>query len=164
MPDVFEVLSGDHRQLQRLLANLDPGPDRATGVPDADQHVRAKLSAKLIREFSRHEAVEHQYFWPAVRDRIRGGDELSARAIAQEATAAEALARLDGLMPGDPDFEHLLAKLAPATVAHIGFEESQVWPLLSTVLSPADAEQLGEILIDGRKTAPTKPYPRTPSS
>lgn len=159
MPDVFEVLSGEHRQLQRLLAELDAGPHRA--VPDAEQRARVKLSAKLISEFTRHEAVEHQYLWPTVRDRIRGGDELSAHAIAQEVSAAEALARLEGLVPGDPDFEYLLAKLVPATVEHMGFEENRVWPLLSTVLSAADAEQLGEILIDGRKTAPTRPYPRT---
>jgi hypothetical protein len=33
---------------------------------------------------------------------------------------------------------------------------------LHAVLSTADAEQLGEMLIDGKKTAPTRPYPRTP--
>jgi hypothetical protein len=164
VPDVFEVLGGDHRQLQRLLAELDAGSERATRMAHAEQHARAKLSAKLISEATRHEAVEHQYFWPAVRDRLRGGDELSAHASAQEAAALEALARLDKLAPGDPDFENLVVKLAPATVEHFGFEEDHVWPLLRAVLSTADAEQLGEILIDGRKTAPTRPYPRTPFS
>jgi hypothetical protein len=162
MPDVFEVLSADHRQLQRLLSELDVGSSRAAGLPDAEQQIRAKLSAMLISEAARHEAVEHQYFWPAVRDRLRDGDELSAHAAAQEDAAVEALARLDELSPGDPDFENLVAKLTPATVEHIGFEEDHVWPLLHAVLSTADAEQLGEMLIDGKKTAPTRPYPRTP--
>jgi hypothetical protein len=164
VPDVFEVLSADHRQLQRLLSELDVGPDRATDLPDAERHVRATLSAKLISEAARHEAVEHQYFWPAVRDRLRDGDELSAHATAQEAVALETLAKLDLLSPGDPDFENLVAKLTPATVEHIGFEEDHVWPLLHAVLSAADAEQLGEMLIDGKKTAPTRPYPRSLSS
>lgn len=161
MPDVFEVLSSEHRQLEWLLAELDAGLDRATGLPDGEHHARAKLSAKLISECARHEAVEHQYFWPAVRDRLRDGDELSAHATAQEAAAGEAVARLEELAPGDADFEELLAKLAPATVEHIGFEENRVWPQLRRVLSAADAEQLGEILIDGRKTVPTRRYPRT---
>jgi Hemerythrin HHE cation binding domain len=164
VPDVFEVLSADHRQLQRLLSELDVGPDRATDLPDPEQHIRARLSATLISEAARHEAVEHQYFWPAVRDRLRDGDELSAHATAHEAAAVEALARLDQLSPGDPDFENLLAKLTPATVEHIGFEEDHVWPLLHVALSAADAEQLGEMLIDGKKTAPTRPYPRAPFS
>jgi hypothetical protein len=162
VPDVFEVLSADHRQLQRLLSELDAGCDGAPDLADAEQHNRERLSARLISEASRHEAVEHQYFWPAVRDRLRDGDELSAHATAQEAAAQEALARLDKLAPGDPDFENLVAKLTPATAEHIGFEEDQVWPLLHAVLSAADAEQLGEMLIDGKKTAPTRPYPRTP--
>jgi hypothetical protein len=162
VPDVFEVLSADHRELQRLLSELDVGPDGATDLPDAEQQVRASLSATLITEAARHEAVEHQYFWPAVRDRLRDGEELSAHATAQEADAVEALARLDQLSPGDPDFENLVAKLTPATVEHIGFEEDHVWPQLHAVLSTADAEQLGEMLIDGKKTAPTRPYPRTP--
>jgi Hemerythrin HHE cation binding domain len=164
VPDVFEVLSADHRQLQGLLSELDAGCDGATDLPDAEQRTQAKLSAMLIRKASRHEAVEHQYFWPAVRDRVRDGEELSAHATAQEAAAVEALARLDKLAPGDPDFENLVAKIAPATVEHIGFEEDQVWPLLHAVLSTADAEQLGEMLIDGKKTAPTRPFPRTPFS
>jgi hypothetical protein len=164
VPDVFEVLSADHRQLQRLLSELDVGSAEAAGLPNADQHARATLSAELIGEACRHEAVEHQYFWPAVRDRLIDGDELSAHATSQEAAALEALARLDKLAPGDPDFENLVAKLAPATAEHIGFEEDHVWPLLHRVLSTADAEQLGEILIDGKKTAPARPYPRTPLS
>lgn len=161
MPDVFEVLGADHSQLQRLLSELDVGSDRATDLPDAEQQIRAELSAELVSEAARHEAVEHQYFWPAVRDRLPAGDELSAHATAQEAGAVDALAKLDRLCPGDPDFENLVAKLTPATVEHIGFEEDHVWPLLRAVLSAADAEQLGEMLIDGKKTAPTRPYPRT---
>jgi hypothetical protein len=164
VPDVFEVLSADHSQLQRLLSELDVGSDRAAHLPEAEQHIRANLSAKLISEAVRHEAVEHQYFWPAVRDRLRDGNELSAHATAQEAAAVEAVARLDQLTPGDPDFENLIAKLTPATFEHIGFEEDHVWPQLHAVLSTADAEQLGEMLIDGKKTAPDRPYPRTPFS
>lgn len=164
MADAFEVLSADHSEVKQMMAELEAGPHRGTGATQAQLDGRSKVTQNLIIESSKHEAVEEQHFWPTVRDRISDGDQLADHAIRQEGEAKEVLARLDKLVPNDPEFEDLLAKFIPAAREHISYEENQVWPPLRQALSTAEAAELGQKLTDAKKTAPTRPHPRTPAS
>jgi hemerythrin-like domain-containing protein len=164
MADAFEVLSADHSEVKQMMAELEAGPHRGTGATQAQLDGRSKVAQNLIIASSKHEAVEEQHFWPAVRDRVPDGDQLADHAIRQEGEAREVLARLDKLVPSDPEFEDLLAKFIPATREHISYEEKQVWPPLRQALSTAEAADLGEKLTDAKKTAPTRPHPHTPAS
>jgi hypothetical protein len=40
MPDVFEVLGRDHREVQRILSELEAGPSAAIGAADNDLALR----------------------------------------------------------------------------------------------------------------------------
>ena len=57
------------------------------------------MVTNLVIAESQHEAIEEQFFWPAVREAVDNGDELADEAIAQEqegktsATAARRHAR-----------------------------------------------------------------------
>jgi hemerythrin-like domain-containing protein len=164
MTDVFDVLSADHAEVKQMLTQLESGPSRSAGAREAQLDARAKVAEQLIIESSKHEAVEEQYFWPTVRERVSMGDELADHAIAQEDEAKRVLARLDKIAPSDPEFDDLLTKFIPAAREHIAFEETQVWPALRHELSAAEAEHLGAKLTDAKKTAPTRPHPSTPAS
>jgi hemerythrin-like domain-containing protein len=164
MAQVFDVLSADHNQVKEILARLEAGPTRSSGGTHAQLEERRQLADRLIIECSKHEAVEEQYFWPTVRDRVPGGEGLSGHAISQEDVAKLALNRLDKIASSDPEFDDLLANFIPAAREHIAFEEDQVWPPLRQVLSAAEAAQLGDKITDGKKTAPTRPHPRTPAT
>jgi hemerythrin-like domain-containing protein len=164
MPDVFDVLGTDHREVQQMLTDLEGGPTYPTGASEAQLADRKKTAEQLIIESSRHEAVEEQYFWPTVRDRLPDGDRLADHAISQESEAKEVLAKLDKADPREPEFEQLLAKFIPAAREHIGYEEGSVWPPLRSTLTAAEAEELGSKLIDAKKTAPTRPHPKTPAN
>lgn len=161
MPDVFDVLSQDHSEVKQMLARLEkeqPGPDAGKGKL-AD---RKEKATKLITEESKHEAVEEMFFWPAVRDKLRNGDELAGHATGQENEAKEVLARLDTLEAGSPEFEKLLTEFTAAAREHIEFEETQVWPQMRKTLSKQEATEIGKQLRDGKKTAPDKPEPGKP--
>ena len=58
MPDVFEVLGRDHREVQKMLSELEAGPTAATGAGDNDLALRKKMAEQLVIEESKHEAVE----------------------------------------------------------------------------------------------------------
>ena len=104
------------------------------------------------------------YFWPAVRERVPGGDQLAGKAIGQEQEAKEVLAKLDKLDADNPEFEELLTTFTAAAREHIAFEETQVWPSLRAALTEAQAVELGDKLAQAKKTAPTRPHPHTPPS
>ena len=162
MPDVFHVLSQDHEEVKQMLARLESGPTQATGATEAELRDRKKLAETLIIEESKHEAVEEEYFWPAVRDSVPDGDRLADEATGQEQEGKVVLDRLDKLDATDPEFDRLLGTFITAGRAHIAYEEEQVWPALRHVLTDSAAEDLGTKLVRGKDMAPTRPHPNTP--
>ena len=164
MPSAFDVLGKDHGEVKRMLTELELGPTAATGA-DADQlALRKKMVQQLIIEESKHEAVEEMYFWPTVRKRLPDGDDLANQAQSQEQEAKTVLDKLDKLAPEDDEFEGQLAQFIQAGRAHIAFEETSVWPYLRAALTAGEADNLGRELETGKKTAPTRPHPKTPAS
>jgi hypothetical protein len=103
--DAIEFLHHDHEQVLGMLSRLERDAEPVTGG-DAD-HLRRRreLVTELVIAESRHEAVEEQYFWPAVRDQVPGGDRLADHGVAQEQAAKHVLARLDGMSADEPEFE-----------------------------------------------------------
>jgi hemerythrin-like domain-containing protein len=162
MPDAFHVLGQDHEAVKELLNQLENGPTVATAASESELRDRKRLTERLIIEESKHEAVEEEYFWPAVRDTLPDGDRLADEATQQEQDGKIVLDRLDKLDATDPQFEILLGTFITEGRAHIAYEEEQVWPALRQVLSASAAEELGTKLVRGKDVAPTRPHPNTP--
>ena len=160
----FEVLAKDHEEVRRMLAQLETGPTAATGASEEELLLRKRMTEQLIIQASAHEAVEEMYFWPLVRERVMDGDWLADEATVQEQQAKQVLYRLDKADASDADFEQLLSMFTVAAREHIAFEEDQVWPGLRTGLTAAEAEDLGNLLTEAKKAAPTRPHPNTPGT
>lgn len=163
MPDIFDVLAADHKEVKQMLARLEKGRPKR-GASQSELAKRKEKVEQLIIEESKHEALEEMHFWPAVRDKLTDGDELADKATGQEQEAKEVLDQLDKLDAGDSKFESLLAEFAESGREHIGFEEGEVWPKLRKALSKKEASEIGTKFRDGKKTAPTRPHPGTPPS
>jgi hemerythrin-like domain-containing protein len=164
MPSAFEVLSRDHEEVRQMLSELESGPMAATRASPDQLALRKKMTETLIIEESRHEAAEEMHFWPAVRERLPDGDQFADQAIRQEQEGREVLARLDKTGADDPEFEALLSEFIGAGRDHIAFEESQVWPGLRARLSEAEASELGDKIVQAKKTRPTRPHPHEPAA
>lgn len=152
MTDAIRVLHRDHEEVKAMLIELELGPTAASGADDHQLTLRGQMTEQLITEASRHEAVEEELFWPAVREYLRGGDELADRAAHQEQEVRHTLDRLDKLTPAEEDFETLMAEFIQTAREHIAFEEQLVWPELMRALSVAQLEDLGTRLEQGRMT------------
>jgi hypothetical protein len=164
MADVFTVLAQDHREVESMLATLGENPAGAATSAEDPMVLRKRMTEELIMAESRHEALEEMHFWPAVREHCPDGDRLADTATQQEQEAKQVLAELDKLEPTDGEFEPLLSQFIAAAREHIAFEETQVWPGLRTTLPPEAAEEIGTKIAEGKKSAPTRPHPKTPPS
>lgn len=162
MADVFEVLSQDHEEIESILRTMGVGSDRPVPTSEELRRRRRALATRLVIVESRHEALEEAYVWPAVRELVAGGEELVDRAIRQETNGKELLSGLE--KADDNQFEIILSRFALDGRGHIAFEEAQVWPALRSVISAAQAYDLGEKIEAGRTTAPTRPHPSTSAS
>jgi hemerythrin-like domain-containing protein len=156
--DALTFLRADHESVLGMLERLDGAPS-GTG---AQLSGLEKMVSQLVIAESQHEAIEEQFFWPAVRDALDDGDRLADSAIKQEQEGKKLLARLEDGKPGDPDYHDALQQFVKAGREHIMFEQNEVWPRFKAAVSREDLESLGEKLEKAKKAAPTRPHPNTP--
>ncbi|EUA29244.1 F420-dependent oxidoreductase, G6PDH family protein [Mycobacterium intracellulare] len=154
--DAITFLRQDHKSVLGLLETLDGAPSG----PGAQASGLETMVNNLIIAESQHEAIEEQFFWPAVRDAM--GDGLVDKAIEQEQAGKKLLQRLEDGKPGEPDYHEALQEFVAAGRDHIAYEQNEVWPQVETVLSREELEKIGEKLEAAKKIAPTRPHPDTP--
>ena len=154
--DAITFLRQDHQSVLGLLETLDGAP---SGEGAQSSGLETMVNNLIIAE-SQHEAIEEQFFWPAVREAI--GDSLADKAIEQEQEGKKLLQRLEDGKPGEADYHEALQEFVKAGREHIAYEQEVVWPQVETVLSREDLEKIGEKLEAAKKIAPTRPHPATP--
>lgn len=134
--------------------------DGAPSGPGAEASGLETVVNNLIIAESQHEAIEEQFFWPAVRDAI--GDSIADKAVEQEQAGKKLLQRLEDGKPGDPDYHEALQEFIALGREHIAYEQDVVWPQVEVTLSREELEKIGSKLEAAKKMAPTRPHPNTP--
>jgi hemerythrin-like domain-containing protein len=165
--DIFELIEADHRRIQELVNQLTV----KDAIPDWRPAHRRAVAQRLVIEESRHEVVEEEFFWPAVREKVDLGAELREAGLLQEQQAKRLLKSLDRAAAhppepeGEPEDEHFLDLVSDAARAiheHVRFEEIQVIPALRRQLNDTMCRRLGSWYEWGIERAPTRPHPHTP--
>lgn len=154
--DAITFLRQDHKSVLGLFETLDGAPSGSGAEASGLETVVNNL---IIAE-SQHEAIEEQFFWPAVRKAI--GDGLVDKAIEQEQAGKQLLQRLEDGKPGEPDYHEALQEFVRAGREHIAYEQDVVWPQVELAISREELEKIGEKLEQAKKIAPTRPHPNTP--
>jgi Hemerythrin HHE cation binding domain len=153
--DALVVLTRDHNQVKALQQQLETLPSHRSQRKSIVDMITVKLSE--------HEAVEEQYFWPAVRKAMPDGDRWADEAIEQEKQGKDTLTALGKLEPDTDEFEELVEKLVLLLRKHVAYEEKLFLELKSAMPDEARRE-LGDKLLAAKKLAPTRPHPHTPAS
>jgi hemerythrin-like domain-containing protein len=156
--DALTFLRQDHKSVLGMLEVLDGAP---SGSGAAESGLSTMVTNLVIAE-SQHEAIEEQFFWPAVRERLEDGDVLADKAIEQEQEGKRLLQRLEDGTPGDPDYQEALKAFVKAGRDHIAYEQDVVWPAFEAAASRDELVKLGEKLEAAKKIASTRPHPDTP--
>jgi hemerythrin-like domain-containing protein len=154
--DAINFLRHDHKSVLGLLESLDGAPSGSGAEASGLETVVNNL---IIAE-SQHEAIEEQFFWPAVRDAI--GDGVVDKALEQEQAGKQVLQRLEDGKPGEADYHEALQEFVKLGREHIAYEQEVVWPQVEAVIGRDELEKIGEKLEAAKKVAPTRPHPNTP--
>ncbi|TQK42389.1 hemerythrin HHE cation binding domain-containing protein [Streptomyces sp. SLBN-118] len=154
--NVIAELTTDHREVEALFAKIETQP-----VGDKQ---RRELADELTMELVRHSVAEEQYLYPAVREHVKGGDEIADKEIADHATVERLLKDLEGLDAHDDEFDHLVAKLRLNVSEHVRDEEHRLFPLLAAACTPDALDELGDKIRTAKKAAPTRPHPSAPDT
>jgi len=114
--DGFEILSAQHRDVERLFERYSSDPDDA-------------IARQLCDLLTRHEDTEAQALYPELRRIVDGGDDLADDAQAAHGVVATIVARISDSPP--EDLRPLIDQLRTAVTEHVRFEEEQIFPELS---------------------------------
>jgi len=161
--DALVVLTRDHNQVKALQEQLEALPSHTTGGSTAQMSQRKSIVDMITVKLSEHEAVEEQYFWPAVREALPDGDRWADEAIEQEQQGKDTLTALGELEPDTDEFDELVDQLVLLLRKHVAYEEKLFLALKSAMPDEARRE-LGKELLAAKKLAPTRPHPHTPAS
>jgi hemerythrin-like domain-containing protein len=158
--DAITFLREDHKSVLGLLEVLEGAP---SGAGSQLSGLGTMVTNLIIAE-SQHEAIEEQWFWPAVRRALDDGDALADKAIQQEQDGKKLLQKLENSKPGEPQFQEALQAFVVAGREHIDFEQNEVFPKFQAAASRDLLEKIGRQLETAKKVAPTRPHPGTPPS
>jgi hypothetical protein len=136
MADGFEILSEDHRQVERLFD---------TYTHDPEDSIAHDICARL----SVHSRVEEAALYPALRRYVDGGDDLADVAEQEHAAAKSIIARIYDSPP--EQLFNLVAELRSEVAHHVESEESELFPEMRE--SGVDAGVLGAEIEGARPAA-----------
>jgi hemerythrin-like domain-containing protein len=156
--DALTFLRQDHKSVLGMLEVLDEAPSGS----GAEISGLETMVTNLVIAESQHEAIEEQFFWPAVRDALEDGDALADEAIQQEQDGKKLLQRLLDGKPGGAEYHEALQHFVKAGRKHIAYEQDVVFPRFQAAVSREHLDKLGEKLERAKKIAPTRPHPGTP--
>jgi hemerythrin-like domain-containing protein len=156
--DALTFLRQDHKSVLGMLEVLYEAPSGS----GAEVSGLETMVTNLVIAESQHEAIEEQFFWPAVRDALDDGDALADKAIEQEQEGKKLLQQLEDGKPGEAAYQEALQQFVQAAREHIAYEQDVVWPQFEAAVGREQLEKLGEKLERAKKIAPTRPHPDTP--
>ena len=136
MADGFEILSQDHREVERLFDTYRHDPE-------------ASIAHDICARLSVHTRVEEAALYPALRRYVDGGDDLADVADQEHAVAKSIIARIDD-SPPEQLFD-LVTELRSEVEHHVESEESELFPQMRE--SGVDAGVLGTEIAGARRVA-----------
>lgn len=139
MPDVVELITADHREVERLLEILKSQPDqRSLALPT--------LSALLVA----HSRAEEAEVYSVARDEVGESEEI-ASSQHEHVKAERLLQRLQSSDVNSSEFDSTLQELIDAISHHVEEEENTVLPGLRKNLDDRRRERLGEAFAESRQ-------------
>jgi hemerythrin superfamily protein len=136
MADGFDVLSEEHRAVERLFDTYRHDPEDS-------------IAHEICAQLGVHTRIEEAALYPALRRYVDGGDDLADVAEQENSAAKSIIARIDDSPP--TDLFDLVAELRSEVEHHVESEESELFPQMRE--SGVDAERLGAELERARPAA-----------
>ena len=151
------MLTQDHNNVDELFRRFESLDD--------DQHdERRRVVDLAIEQLSVHATIEEQVFYPAIRQGVPETESDVLEALEEHHVVKWTLSELEKMAPTDERFTPKVKVLIEAVRHHATEEEEQLFPRVRDAFTNEQLVELGERLETAKKTAPTRPHPRTPDT
>src|SRR6478752_2994163 len=155
--DAISLLKDDHKNVERLFKRFEAAGDRAY-VQKRD------IVDRIIEELSVHASIEEQVFYPVARETVPATEDIALESLEEHHIVKWVLSELVDLDPEAERFDAKVTVLMENVRHHIKEEESDFFPKVRAGLSRSALADLGGVLAEAKKSAPTQPHPRLPDA
>lgn len=155
MPDAITLLKSDHKTVDALFKQFEAAGDRAYAA-------KRKLVDKMIKELAVHAAIEEMVFYPATKELSPDVEDHVLESLEEHHVVKWILSELDGMDPKHERFDAKVAVLIESVRHHVEEEETEYFPKVRELTDRKTLNEMGGVLVDAKKVAPTRPHPRAP--
>src|SRR5829696_9556065 len=113
--DVVDILTADHHEVLALVGQ----------IPTADPEERRDMTDTVIAELVRHSVAEEMYVYPAMREHLPDGREVTEHDAEEHKELERVMKELESTATGDPRFDELVGDLTEKLRHHVRDEEDE---------------------------------------
>lgn len=155
--DAITMLKDDHKTVEQLFKRFEKAGERA--------HVEKRnIVDRIVEALSVHAAVEEQVFYPVVRATVPDAEDHTLESLEEHHIVKWVLSELEAMSPEDERFDAKVTVLIENVRHHVEEEEKELFPMVRRELGRDSLSDLGKVLAEARKAAPTHPHPRSPDT
>ena len=137
MPDVFSILSDDHRRVERLFSQFEQGAD-------------PQVAQQICDELTIHATVEEELIYPLLASKA-GYQGLAMEAREEHDEAKQLIEQIDAGVAAGEDVSSLVQQLKESVSHHVEEEENDIFPKMKDKL-PTIAPMLGDDVLSRKET------------
>jgi hemerythrin superfamily protein len=153
--DAIMLLKQDHKTVEGLFRRFEQAGDRAYTT-------KRRLVDKMIEELSVHSSIEETVFYPATREARQETEDEVLESLEEHHLVKIVLSELESMDPKDERFDAKVTVMMENVRHHVGEEEHELFPQVRSAMGRKELQELGGRLEEARRTAPTRPHPRSP--
>lgn len=153
--DAITLLKDDHKTVEQLFKRFEKAGERAFVE-------KRRVVDRIIEELSVHAAIEEQYFYPVARATVPDTEDIALESLEEHHVVKWLLSELDGMDPEAERFDAKVTVLIENVRHHVDEEESDFFPKVREALGRKALTDLGDTMVEAKKTAPTHPHPQMP--
>lgn len=140
--DAVATLRSDHRAVEKAFAEFKKLTDR-------DSAAKKKLADHICDELLVHMQLEEEIFYPAIKDSVKGVEEVVKEGVVEHSGAKVLIKQIKGMKGNEDLFDTKVNVLAEQIEHHVKEEEGEMFP--KVLKSDVDIVALGERMAQ-RKT------------
>ncbi len=135
MPDVFSLLSDDHRKVDTLFEEFEQ-----TGAPE--------VALEISRELTIHALLEEELVYPVLATKV--DHQMADEGRAEHDQAKHLITQIEAGIGSGEDVSSLVRTLQEEVQHHVEEEENEIFPKMRETL-PSVIESMGQEVLDRKQ-------------
>jgi len=148
--DALVMLKDDHQEIRKLFRDFQAAGQNATST-------KGKLASGIIEKLTIHTFLENELMYPEVRSRLPELEDDILESFEEHHVADILCMELYAMTPDTERFDAKMTVLIENVTHHMNEEEQDWFPKVRQGLGRASLQEIGERMIELRKTAPRSP-------